>query len=79
MSTLRHLLADHTATPTEPDGPKSSANCVHVEGYGTRSSCIVRWEEDPSVRPQVWVADGPPCTAPFVDVSAGWSPATPPR
>jgi uncharacterized protein with NRDE domain len=79
MATLRGVLADHAAGPTEPDGPKSSANCVHLEGYGTRSSCIVRCDEDPSVLPQVWVADGPPCTAPFVDVSDQWASATAPR
>jgi uncharacterized protein with NRDE domain len=79
MAVLRGVLADHAAGPVEPDGPKSSANCVHVEGYGTRSSCIGRGDEDPSVPPQVWVADGPPCTVPFVDLSARWTPATPPR
>jgi uncharacterized protein with NRDE domain len=80
LATLRGVLTDHDgAGSTEPDGPRSSANCVHLEGYGTRSSCIMRCDEDPSVRPQVWVADGPPCTAPFVDVSSLWAPSPAPR
>jgi uncharacterized protein with NRDE domain len=76
LSALRQVLANHTGGPTEPGGPTSSANCVHLEGYGTRSSCLVRWDENPSVPPQVWAADGPPCTAPFVDVSPLWHPVT---
>jgi uncharacterized protein with NRDE domain len=74
-TSLRHVLADHTAAePDGPDGgPKSSSNCVHLEGYGTRSSCIVRCDENPASNLQVWVAEGPPCAAPFVDVSALWT------
>jgi hypothetical protein len=78
LGRLRLVLADHTGTGGDAaEGePKSSANCVHLDGYGTRSACIVRHPEDPGDRPQVWVADGPPCTAPFVDVSHLWT--TPP-
>jgi uncharacterized protein with NRDE domain len=89
---LRRLLGDHTvadqappADPPGPDGPhapatpRSSANCVHLDEYGTRSSCLIQYGADPGEPPQIWVADGPPCTAPFVDVSGLWSkePASP--
>jgi uncharacterized protein with NRDE domain len=74
IAALRRVLVDHTVTePDAPgDKPNASATCVHLDGYGTRSSCILRCGEDPATRPQVWVADGPPCTAPFVDVSELW-------
>jgi uncharacterized protein with NRDE domain len=80
LAALRHVLKDHTSVETPaPNGPKSSANCVHLDEYGTRSSCLVRCEEDEASPPRLWVADGPPCTAPFVDVSALWAgPAEPP-
>jgi uncharacterized protein with NRDE domain len=45
------------------------AACVHTDTYGTRSSTLVRVPARPETHPQVWVADGHPCTAPFVDVS----------
>jgi uncharacterized protein with NRDE domain len=73
IAALRHVLVDHTVTePDAGDKPNASATCVHLDGYGTRSSCILRYDEDPATRPQVWVADGPPCTTPFVDVSELW-------
>jgi uncharacterized protein with NRDE domain len=74
IAALRRVLVDHTVTePGAPgDMPNASATCVHLDEYGTRSSCIIRCDEDPATRPQVWVADGPPCTAPFVDVSGLW-------
>ncbi len=92
---LRRVLGDHTmadpagaADPPGPGGPggpdtpappRSSANCVHLDEYGTRSSCLIRYGTTGSGPPQIWVADGPPCTAPFADVSALWSkePASP--
>jgi uncharacterized protein with NRDE domain len=75
VSALRQVLADHAPDPSAAaeGGPKSSSTCVHLEDYGTRSSCIIRCGDDPAVRPRIWAADGPPCTAPFVDVSALWS------
>jgi uncharacterized protein with NRDE domain len=78
VATLRLVLADHaTSGPDEPGGPRSSSNCVHLDGYGTRSSCIMRWDEDLARPPQMWVADGPPCAAPYVDVSPLWGPGGP--
>jgi uncharacterized protein with NRDE domain len=74
LTDFRRVLADHAeAEPAEPKGPKSSSNCVHLDGYGTRSSCIITCEADVTSRPHIWVADGPPCTEPFVDVSALWA------
>jgi len=74
IAALRRVLVDHTVTePDAPgDKPNASATCVHLDEYGTRSSCLLRCEVDPAAPPQVWVADGPPCTAPFVDVSELW-------
>jgi uncharacterized protein with NRDE domain len=71
---MRRILVDHTesAADATDDPPRSSATCVHLEGYGTRSSCLLRYEDEPGARPHVWVADGPPCTTPFVDVSGLW-------
>ena len=83
LTALRRVLGDHTAAeavgkpdPTEPDvpaTPRSSASCVHLDDYGTRSSCLIRYGTDGRRPPQIAVADGPPCTTPFVDVSGLWS------
>jgi uncharacterized protein with NRDE domain len=68
---LQAALADHTRV----DPPSShlppevarelTATCIHAPGYGTRSSTII------AARPGGTLAylhaDGPPCTAPFVD------------
>jgi len=75
LATLRHVLADHVALESvmAGDGATTTANCVHRDGYGTRSSCIVLRGEDGPDPPKLWVSDGPPCTAPFVDVSHLWT------
>jgi uncharacterized protein with NRDE domain len=66
---FRRVLADHT-NPEAEERP-NAANCVHREGFGTRSSCIVRVEEG-TAAPRMWVADGPPCTTPYADVGGLW-------
>jgi uncharacterized protein with NRDE domain len=80
---LPALLGEHVVTgmpdevPRFPDGRErmvaTLAPCVHADGYGTRSSTMVRVAEDPSELPQLLVADGPPCTARFVDAGDLWS------
>jgi uncharacterized protein with NRDE domain len=74
MAQMRRVLVDHreTASTATEGTPRSSATCVHLEGYGTRSSCLLRHDDAPGALPQVWVAEGPPCTTPFVDVSELW-------
>jgi uncharacterized protein with NRDE domain len=75
LTRFRHVLADHTAAePAGPGKPRSSSNCVHLDGYGTRSSCLIRCAAGAGSAPQIWVADGPPCREPFVDVSGLWAP-----
>jgi uncharacterized protein with NRDE domain len=66
---LPRVLRDHTVIDTA-DGP---APCVHTDGYGTRSSALVRVGNDDSQAPVLLVADGPPCTTPFVDAQRLWS------
>ncbi|HUD16487.1 MAG TPA: NRDE family protein [Acidimicrobiales bacterium] len=73
------VLADHTVpTPGPATGemtgeverpPATLASCVHTDDYGTRSAVLVRVPIDPAARPEMAVADGPPCTTPFIDVS----------
>ena len=75
---LATVLRDHrpasgtevpaTGEPARPAG--LSAACVHTASYGTRSAMIVSVGD--VGLPRVWVADGPPCRAPFQDVSALW-------
>jgi uncharacterized protein with NRDE domain len=73
------VLADHTV-PTAEDGerpaigdlerpPATLASCVHTDDYGTRSAVLVRVPIDAAARPEMSVADGPPCATPFIDVS----------
>ncbi len=49
--------------------PATLASCVHTEEYGTRSAALVRVASDPDRRPELLVADGPPCTEPFIEAS----------
>jgi hypothetical protein len=68
---FRRVLADHR----NPEGEErpNAANCVHLETFGTRSSCIVRVQSgDGAPPPRMWVAAGPPCTTAYEDVSALW-------
>ena len=44
---------------------ETRAACVHTDGYGTRSSMLVRLAPGP-VPPEMLVADGPPCEAAFM-------------
>jgi uncharacterized protein with NRDE domain len=82
MATMRSVLADHTipavvaAAPPEKDRPKElAAACVHTEDYGTRSAALVMVPA--AGRPNVWVADGPPCRAPFTPIDELWSTEVP--
>ncbi len=74
-----HVLPDGAASATfedDAESPRSGATlaaCVHTDGYGTRSAALVRVPRAEVRRPEMWVADGSPCTAPFVDVSDRWS------
>jgi uncharacterized protein with NRDE domain len=81
---LRAVLADHTipaAIVDEPPAerpPEIYAACVHTHDYGTRSSNLVTVPAEG--RPSMRVADGPPCTTPFVSVDDLWcDPAQSPR
>jgi len=56
-----------------PWPPELGANCVHTDGYGTRSALIVTVPAAPG-HPTVEVADGPPCSTGFVMVDALWQP-----
>jgi uncharacterized protein with NRDE domain len=76
---LQSLLRSHTVPPgagMASDGaPRPAARqtaCVHTDGYGTRSSLVAVVPAAAGARPRLWVADGPPCRTPFVDVSAMW-------
>jgi uncharacterized protein with NRDE domain len=69
VDAFRRILADHR----NPEGEErpNAANCVHLEKFGTRSSCIVRIPSG-SAAPRLWVADGPPCTTAYEDASGLW-------
>ena len=78
---LRTLLASHEVPagassrqgsgerPVRP--PAARAACVHLGAYATRSSTLVL--AAPGETPRVWSSDGPPCTAPLVEVSGLWT------
>jgi uncharacterized protein with NRDE domain len=79
---LPAVLADHVLPPGSSEAtfgddrsPRLQATlaaCVHTEEYGTRSAALVRVPSVEGARPEMVVADGPPCTAPLVDVSSRW-------
>jgi uncharacterized protein with NRDE domain len=76
---LQSVLSDHSvppgarmSPPRKSDRPvELAAACVHTEGYGTRSAALVSVPAEGL--PRMWVADGPPCRAPFVNVDELWS------
>jgi uncharacterized protein with NRDE domain len=72
-----HVVADFSTAEisscaTAPRVRKTLAPCVHTEHHGTRSASLIRVPSRVDRRPEVLVADGPPCTTPFVDVSSRW-------
>ncbi len=76
-ATLERALGDHwvpeASSPVDDGAPRVVPNCVHLGDYGTRSACTLRIGSSASECPILRVADGPPCTTPFVDLSAWWS------
>lgn len=71
---LEAALADHTRVEPPPShlppdiARELTATCIHTAGYGTRSSTI--FAAAPGAALAYLHADGPPCTAPFLDRSA---------
>ena len=63
LAGFRRVLADHRIP--EGDERPNAANCVHLDTFGTRSSCLVRVSSAPHAPPRLWVAPGPPCTTPY--------------
>ena len=70
VDAFRRVLVDHRVP--EGDERPNAANCVHLESFGTRSSCIVR-VTDGSAPPRLWVADGPPCATSYAEMSGLWT------
>ena len=70
VDAFRRVLVDHRIP--EGDERPNAANCVHLESFGTRSSCIVR-VADGAAPPRLWVADGPPCATPYAEMSGLWT------
>ena len=70
VDAFHRVLSDHRIP--EGDERPNAANCVHLESFGTRSSCIVRVANG-VVPPRMYVADGPPCATPYVGVSELWT------
>jgi uncharacterized protein with NRDE domain len=62
---LRAILSDHT-TALDPRADSIEALCVHLSGYGTRSSSIVAATRDGL---RYWHASGPPCDAPYTELA----------
>jgi uncharacterized protein with NRDE domain len=69
-ASFRLVLADHRIPPD--DERPTAGSCVHLDGYGTRSSCLVELNDDPAAAPRVLVADGPPCVTPFEEATSLW-------
>ena len=76
VDAFRRILADHR----NPEGEErpNAANCVHLESFGTRSSCLVRVPSG-TAAPRLWVADGAPCITPYKDAGGLWDMPSAPR
>jgi uncharacterized protein with NRDE domain len=63
---LRTILSDHT-TALDPRAAVVDTLCVHLPGYGTRSSSIVAITAAGNMR--YWHAAGPPCRTAYAELS----------
>jgi uncharacterized protein with NRDE domain len=72
---LAAVLRDHEPAVAEGVAgerpPALTAACVHTEQYGTRSALLVTVPAEGL--PRLRVADGAPCQAALVDVTARWA------
>jgi uncharacterized protein with NRDE domain len=66
LPALRTILSDHS-TALDPRAEVIDTLCVHLPGYGTRSSSIVA--ADAAGRLRYWHAPGPPCRTEYAEVS----------
>jgi uncharacterized protein with NRDE domain len=79
LAAMEAVLRSHDPAVPEPRTdetgrvwpPEISAPCVHTSAYGTRSAMTV--VVPPAGLPVVRVADGRPCTHPFLDATGLWS------
>jgi uncharacterized protein with NRDE domain len=74
---LAALLADH-ATQLDPRNGRPNGLCLHLDGYGTRSSSLIFIGQEPG-RVEHFFAPGPPCRtthAPSIRPGAGASETT---
>lgn len=62
---LRAILSDHT-TALDPRAQVIDTLCVHLPGYGTRSSSIVAITRTGRMR--YWHAAGPPCRTAYTEL-----------
>ena len=69
VAAFHRALTDHRMP--KGDERSNAANCVHLEAFGTRSSCVVRVAAG-TAPPRLWVADGPPCATPYAEVTGMW-------
>jgi len=69
---LRRVLSDHRIP--EGDERPNAGSCVHLDTFATRSSCLVQVGSADGP-PRIWVAPGPPCTAPYDEVTSLWDAA----
>jgi uncharacterized protein with NRDE domain len=60
------------AGASTPRPREIAANCVHMDGYGTRSSLICSVPAAPGAPIRLFVADGPPCQAPMIEATGLW-------
>lgn len=68
VTSVGSLLADHS-TPLDPRAGGIPTNlCVHLDGYGTRSSSILVYDATTG-RFRYWHADGAPCRTPFFELA----------
>jgi len=66
IAPLQAILSDHT-TALDPRAETIDTLCVHLPGYGTRSSSIVAIDRTGATR--YWHAPGPPCRTAFAEIA----------
>ncbi len=69
MAALGELCRSHdTSEATTESLAPLGAICVHHEGYGTRSSTLLRLGEDPQ-QSELYYSDGAPCVTPYENLT----------
>ncbi len=70
LAALGDLCRGHRSNPSQIGDSRGSLDdtCIHLRGYGTRSSTLLRLADSPDESEWRW-ADGPPCSTSYTNIT----------